>query len=140
MLLAMCCACTQADCPRKSPVTHSISVNGQDLVVEIAATPSARACGLSLRDTLPANRGMLFVYQDDGVREFWMKDTHVPLDIAYLDAEGLILEIRQMHPRDAEHRYRSSGPARYALETQLDWFQSHGVGVGDTIDLRLPDG
>ena len=108
-------------------------------MVEIAATPSARACGLSLRDTLPANRGMLFVYQDDWIREFWMKDTYMPLDIAYLDAEGRILEIRQMYPRDAEHRHISISPARYALETQLGWFQSHAIGVGDTIDLRLPD-
>jgi len=107
--------------------------------VEIAATPSARACGLSLRDTLPADHGMLFVYRNDWIREFWMKDTFVPLDIAYLGAEGRILEIRQMYPRDAERRYRSSGPARYALETHLGWFQSHGVGVGDMIHLGLPE-
>jgi len=106
--------------------------------VEIAATPHARTCGLALRESLLANHGMLFVDRHEQVREFWMKNTTIPLDIAYLDSGGRILEIHQMDPVEPERRYSSGIPARYALETHRGWFHSKGIQIGHTAVLRLP--
>ena len=131
-------ACTGNECPAKNPTTHSIGINGYNMTVEIAATPFARACGLSLREYLPANHGMLFIDRDDRIHEFWMKNTSIPLEIAYLDSNGQILEIFQMDPGNPERRYRSSVPLRYALETHQGWFASKGITVGDRVDLQLP--
>lgn len=81
---------------------------------------------------------MLFVDRDEQVREFWMKNTTIPLDIAYLDDGGRILEIHQMDPGKPERRYSSTIPARYALETHQGWFQSKGIQIGHKAVLRLP--
>ena len=113
-------------------------INGHQLQVEIASNPHARSCGLSLRDSLPAGHGMLFVYQDDQIREFWMRNTLIPLELAYLDSHGKIQEINRMSPHEPNRIYRSALPARYALETHPDWPASKGVRVGDTAELRLP--
>ncbi len=117
----------------------SVSINGHGLRVEIAATPLARSCGLSLRESLPADHGMLFIDRDERVREFWMKNTTIPLDIAYMDSGGRILELHQMDPVEPERRYSSGIPARYALETHQGWFQSKGIQIGHTAILRLPE-
>jgi uncharacterized membrane protein (UPF0127 family) len=107
--------------------------------VEIAATPRARTCGLSLRESLPAYHGMLFIDRDERVREFWMKNTTIPLDIAYMDSGGRILDIHQMDPHEPERRYSSGIPARYALETHQGWFHSKDIQIGHTAVLRLPE-
>lgn len=113
----------------------TLFVAGVPLQVEVAATPSARACGLSLRDRIGVNNGMLFVYPDDQVREFWMKDTRIPLTIAFLDADGRITELVDMDPERPEHRIRSSQPVRYALETHRGWFHANAAKTGVIVDL-----
>ena len=92
-------------CPLELPVA-AISIKGHPLEVELASTPEARACGLSNRIKLPENHGMLFIYPTLGPRTFWMKDTHIPLSLAFLNDSGLILSIRQMAPMQTEPRYR----------------------------------
>jgi uncharacterized membrane protein (UPF0127 family) len=106
--------------------------------VELATTPKARACGLSNRVKLPENRGMLFIYAAPGPRTFWMKDTHIPLSIAFLDDSGLISSIQHMTPMQTDERYRSLQPVRYALEVNQGWFAEHGIGVGDLVEMKLP--
>ena len=122
---------TLSACPLELP-TASLPINGHTLVVELAATPQSRACGLAKRSTLDANRGMLFVYPGPGRRTFWMKDTWIPLSIAFLDEDGKIINIEIMSPDQTLMKYHSRAPARYALEVNQGWFAEHGVDVGDT--------
>lgn len=125
-------------CPLELPTT-SVSINGNLLIVEVAATPQSRMCGLSKRSALDENRGMLFVYARSGLRTFWMKDTWIPLSIAFLDESGKILNIEIMSPDQTEQRYRSSQPALYALEVSQGWFGSRGIKAGDrVVGLRQP--
>jgi len=88
------------------------------------------------REELGPDNGMLFVFPDSQVRSFWMKDTSVPLSIAYISARGRILEIRSMAPY-SEEPVRSRFPARYALEVNQNRFSEVGVTEGDEIDLSV---
>lgn len=126
-----------ADCPMPLPTT-SITIGKHALTVEVAATPEARQCGLSRRDSLPENHGMLFVYPASTMMRFWMKDTLVPLSIAFLDDAGRIVSIQKMAPLDTGPRYKSPQPVLYALEVAQGWFETHGVRVGDRAELSLP--
>lgn len=124
-------------CPIELPTT-TILIKGHPLTVELATTPIARGCGLSHRDNLPKNRGMLFIFSDLQPRYFWMKDTFIPLSIAYLDKFGRIFNIQDMVPLQTDKRYPSSQPAVYALEVNQGWFRGHGIEVGDVVDMILP--
>ena len=106
--------------------------------VEVATTIDERACGLSHREYLAADHGMLFVYDDERTLSFWMKDTKIPLSIAFLNSEREMLEIQQMIPNQTAQRYTSAHPARYALEVNQGWFASRGIDVGTRLDFTLP--
>lgn len=114
-------------------------VFGTDTVhAEVARTSEERARGLSGRDSLPEHRGMLFVYEDEAVRSFWMRDTRIPLDIAFLDASGRVVDIQSMEPMS--RRFHDSGaPAAYALEVERGWFRRHGVRVGCVAEIVFAD-
>jgi uncharacterized membrane protein (UPF0127 family) len=110
--------------------------------VEVAADDYSRQRGLMFRESLPPDTGMLFVYPDEEPRNFWMKNTLIPLSIAYADRTGLIVKILDMAP-GAEgvpdvrlQRYPSDRPATYALEMQLGWFEEHGIRAGDRLVLH----
>ena len=140
LVLSLCLAFLSAKtlaCPFELPVAE-ISLTGHPLTVELAGTPQARACGLSHRDKLPDNHGMLFIFPALEPRTFWMKDTRIPLSIAFLDDSGRIVSIHQMAPMQTNERYRSLQPARYALEVNQGWFASRGIGVGDMVEMKLP--
>ena len=124
-------------CPFELPAA-TISIKGYTLSVELATIPSARHCGLSNREELPKNQGMLFVYPSARPLTFWMKDTHIPLSIAFLDNSGKIINIEKMQPSQTDERYTSSRPAKYVLEVNQDWFQAHGIEIGDKVDIKLP--
>ena len=81
---------------------------------------------------------MLFVYDDEQILSFWMKDTLIPLSIAFLNNEREILDIQQMAPNQTRQRYSSSQPARYALEVNQGWFSAKGIGIGTRLDFVLP--
>ena len=124
-------------CPIDLPVS-TISIKGHPLTVELATTPAGRGCGLSRRQELPENQGMLFIFSDLRPRSFWMKDTVIPLSIAYLDDTGQIFSIQDMVPLQTNKQYPSSQPAAYALEVNQGWFRSHGIEVGDIVKMKLP--
>ncbi|MDR2068621.1 MAG: DUF192 domain-containing protein [Spirochaetaceae bacterium] len=102
---------------------------------EIARTEAERARGLMHRTALPDGEGMLFVFERDQILSFWMKDTLIPLSIAFISYDGRILEIYDMQPRDLRsvHSVRS---VRYALEVPQGWFERTGIKVGDRLNLR----
>jgi uncharacterized membrane protein (UPF0127 family) len=124
-------------CPFELP-TLRVAVKGHDLTIELATTPETRSCGLSLRDCLPADRGMLFVYAEPEILAFWMKNTRMPLSIAFIDTAGRIVSIQKMNPFPITTVYESPVPALYALEVNQGWFEENGVGVGDVVELNLP--
>jgi hypothetical protein len=116
--------------------TRDIGVDGHTVTVEIADEPTERNVGLMYRSTLSADRGMLFVYPDAKDRNFWMKNTKVPLSIAYADSAGVIVHIADMTPLDTTP-VPSDHPAMYALEMNQGWFAAHDVKVGDML-TNLP--
>jgi uncharacterized membrane protein (UPF0127 family) len=106
--------------------------------VEIADTQAERAHGLMGRRALDPDTGMLFVYPDAEPHFFWMKDTPLPLSIAFLDAGGRIIRLADMQPFDT-HTTPSGGPAQYALEMEQGWFRTHGIAEGSLV-TGLPPG
>ena len=106
-----------------------VSFPSADLQVRVARDPTDLVAGLSGIRTLPDNTGMLFVLPAEGPAYFWMRDTHIPLDIALLDANMRVRSIHTMEPETGEAR--DSGPIKYAVETNAGWFAQNGVEVGD---------
>ena len=115
-----------------------IELGSSEIQVELATTPAARACGLSNRDRLDPDKGMLFVFPEAAPRAFWMKDTRIALSIAFLDGERQVINIHDMTPLQTDERYPSDGPARYALEVNMGGFAERKIGVGDVIEFSLP--
>jgi uncharacterized membrane protein (UPF0127 family) len=100
--------------------------------VEVAATGPARMQGLMHRKAMPQQRGMLFVFPAAATQCFWMKNTLIPLSIAFLDETGRIVQIADMRPR-SEDNHCSVAPVRFALEMNAGWFASRGLKAGDSI-------
>lgn len=110
---------------------------GADTVVaEVARTADERAQGLMYRDEVPDGTGMLFVFTEEGTRSFWMNNTYVALDIAYLNAGFTIVDIQQMEPQTTDP-HESAAPAMFALEVRQGWFEEHGITVGDTARVEF---
>ena len=106
------------------------------LTVEVAATPADRQRGLMFRDTLAENAGMLFLFPRDTRTGFWMKDTKIPLSIAFIDAGGRVVSIRDGRPFD-ETIIDPGTEYRYALEVNQGWFERHGFS--GEIRVELPE-
>ncbi len=107
-----------------------------EVQVEIADSPEEQARGLMDRTALGEDRGMLFVFPEEDERSFWMRNTLIPLSIAYLDSEGRIVDIQDMKALDdVPPHYVSAEPARYALEVNRGFFEERGVEVGDRAEL-----
>ena len=104
--------------------------------VEIADDNAERSKGLMHRTSLGEERGMLFVFNQEAILSFWMKNTLIPLSVAYIDSEGVIVDIQRMEPLDDEPpNYTSAEPAQYALEVNQGFFEERGIEVGDTAQL-----
>ncbi len=123
-----------ASCAAQGLPTEQISVGGINLTVEIADERDERQKGLMERESMPDDHGMLFVFPSDQEMSFWMKNTTIPLSIAYIASDGRILEIHDLTPL-SEIAVRSSRSARYALEVNQGMFDTWGVSVGDLIEL-----
>lgn len=105
-----------------------------EILAELAVGPSEQETGLMHRTELADGRGMLFVYAEDRRLAFWMKNTLIPLSIAYIGADGTIKEILDMEPLSLAP-VESERYVRYALEAPLGWFGRVGLGPGDRFDL-----
>ncbi len=114
--------------------TTTLEVGGQVLDVEVAADPASKQRGLMYREHLADNGGMLFVWEYSGLRAMWMKNTRIPLDVAFVNRHYVITNIETMEP-ETETLHRSHRPVRFALETNAGWFERHGIRPGD----RIPD-
>lgn len=116
-----------------------IQIAGQTAKVEVARTPEELSRGLMYREKMGENEGMLFVFQDEQPRTFWMKNTLLPLSIAFFGRDLRIDEILDMEPAPAgiqqPRRYASKQPAAYALEMNRGWFQRHKIRAGAKVKL-----
>lgn len=154
VLLLAGCGSTQADqgtgsrdAPQttatgeETPDLRTVVINASggkkvEVRVEVADNLAEQEKGLMYRTALGEDRGMLFIYPDERPLSYWMRNTLIPLSIAYIDSKGRITDILDMKPLDdtAPH-YNSSEPAQYALEVNQGFFDERGVKVGDHADL-----
>ena len=109
-----------------------LSIKSAKLKAEVVADNATRSIGLMNRFSLAPDHGMLFVFAQSEPLAFWMKNTFVPLSIAYIDARGVIVNIVDMKPHD-ESTYPSAGPAMFALEMKQGWFKERGIVAGDKV-------
>jgi len=109
-----------------------LNISDQTISVEIAATPSALAAGLMYRQHLNENSGMLFIFPEAGIHAMWMKNTWIPLSVAFIDAEGVIINIADMEP-NTHHQHYSTKSASFALEMNQGWFTRHAIRKGDQV-------
>jgi len=119
----------------------AVDLHGRRFDVEIAADEAARERGLMFRDSMPEDHGMLFTFDDKAERTFWMKNTHIPLDILYFDEKYKLVSMQQRVPpcRDAFGNncpvYPSNAPAQYVLELNAGTAEKLGVKVGDELKV-----
>ena len=128
LMLAVSPPVPAADLPMRT-----LTIRDQKLTVEVASTAETRATGLMNRFSLRQDHGMLFVFEAPQPLAFYMKNTYIPLSIAFVDAQGRILNIEDMRPLD-ESTHWSRGVAQYAIEMRQGWFAAKGIGVGDVVD------
>ena len=134
---ALAVACGGDDDGGVSTATIVLTDDGgsrQELTVELARTPAERSRGLMSREELQEDGGMLYVFPQDTETAFWMKDTLIPLSIAFIAEDGAILDVQDMEAL-SEELHRSPQPHRYALEVNQGWFQEHGFEIGDRVEI-----
>jgi len=100
-----------------------------DLLVEVADSPEERSVGLMFRESMPEDHGMLFVFELDGQHSFYMRNTLVPLSIAFIKSDGTIVEIEDMEPQ-TEELHSGPEPYLYSVEANQGWFARNGIGAG----------
>lgn len=132
LALASIPANAQVGRPNTGLPTARLTVGAHVLTAEIAATDATRTIGLMHRFSLAPDHGMLFVHDAPRMLSFWMRNTYVPLSIAFIDAKGRIINIEDMAPHD-ERLTWSAAPALYALEMKKGWFAQKGIGPGAEV-------
>ncbi|MDD2889415.1 MAG: DUF192 domain-containing protein [bacterium] len=117
----------------KNTQLHKIKVGNSGLQVEIVNTPATMARGLMYRKKMQENKGMLFVFKEPDYHSFWMKNTYIPLSIAFITENKKIVQIEDMAPLDTVSFHMSIIPVKYAIEVNQGWFRRHNVKVGDRV-------
>jgi uncharacterized protein len=114
-------------------VTYILKIKNHKIRVETATTEEERLRGLMHRERLDPDSGMIFSYPASAPAAMWMKNTRIPLSVAFIDARGKILNIEDMSPF-SEQAHSSKGEAAYALETNLGWFSKRKIKAGDRVE------
>ena len=117
--------------------TMTLHIGQLRIHAEIARTPQSRELGLMQRDHLCPDCGMLFVFPQAGRLSFWMKNTPLPLSIAFIAADGAIINIEEMQPNTTD-THSAQGDALYALEMNKSWFAKNGVKPGHRVSGLEP--
>jgi hypothetical protein len=126
--LALVCSFARAEL---SEIT--LTINEHKLTAEVAHTEATRGQGLMHRRMLPEHRGMLFVFDRIDRHAMWMMNTYIPLSVAFLDAQGVIINIADMAPHTT-NAHGATQPAKYALEMNQGWFRKRGIGPGAKVE------
>jgi uncharacterized protein len=122
------------DSPNPKLATSPIKVGGSLVIAEIASTETERERGLMFRTSLADGTGMLFVFDKDQQLSFWMKNTKIPLSLAYIASDGTIRQIVDLEPESLA-AVQAERSVRYALEVPRGWFDRAGVKVGDAVSI-----
>lgn len=134
-------ACSGTDAPPPDRPPSTVTFEGADsfLYVDIADEPEEQRRGLMNVESLPADEGMAFVFDEPVSTTFWMKDTLIPLSIAFVDEGDRVIAVRDMQPCEADPcpTYGVDEPYVLAIEANLGWFEEHGIDAGDTAELRV---
>ena len=131
--LGMAALMAVLDPTRAEPPEITLAIAGHKLGVEVVATDAERSRGLMHRRILPENRGMLFVFPESALHAMWMMNTYIPLSVAFLDADGVIINIEDMMPH-TQTPHGAARPAKYALETNRGWFRKRGIEAGAKVE------
>ena len=118
--------------PQTGLPTIILKVGEQKVRADVAHTDPTRQIGLMFRKKMSPQEGMLFVFPEVGYHAMWMKNTLIPLSVAYMNERGVILSIHEMKAL-SEVSHQSAGPARFALEMNAGWFGANKISVADTI-------
>jgi uncharacterized membrane protein (UPF0127 family) len=133
LLLAMLVA--GAAWPQGQPqnlATTTLQVGMHNIRAQLALTPEQRQVGLMFRQTMPTHEGMLFVFDQATTQCFWMRNTLIPLSIAFLADDGTVVNLADMKPQSDDSHF-SARPVRYVLEMNLGWYAKRGVKPGTRI-------
>jgi len=144
--LAVLSGCADSDSPKQVSIypipADEVCINEICFMVEVADTPALRQKGLMFREKLDSNRGMLFVFDEPGEHRFWMKNTLIPLDIIWIDAEGEVVFIHHNTPLCKADPCQSYGPpvkAKYVLELGSGVATRSGISQGSRLRIRYAD-
>ena len=123
----------------RPPSTVAFDDTDALLYVEIADQPEEQRRGLMGVENLPADQGMAFAYEEPVSHTFWMKDTLIPLTVAFVDEAGRVIGVLDMQPCEADPcpSYGVDEPYVLAIESNLGWFDDHGIEAGDRVELRV---
>ena len=119
-----------------TPEFVNTTIKGVPIKLELALTRQEQTKGLMYRKSLPTDQGMLFIFKQPKAQSFWMKNTLIPLDIAYIDSAGVIREIYPMFPNNQNSIPSRSREIQFALEVNRGWYASKKIVAGDKIDLN----
>jgi uncharacterized membrane protein (UPF0127 family) len=134
------CACASEKNPAEpvaSDTYFPIPIEGNTLQLQLALTDSERSKGLMYRDTLAEDHGMLFLFENPGRHSFWMRNTQIPLDLAYFDANGKLLEVHALYPYNENAVHPYSDKVLIAVEMNQDWFSRKNIRPGAKLDLEV---
>jgi len=135
--LFLCCAGQEA----RERFIRIFFPGGQEVIAELALTDEERQRGLMFREGIQEDQAMLFVFEEEGIHSFWMKNMRFPIDILWLDKEKRVVHIEPdvpPCPRDPCPSYASPRAAHYVLELQSGWAQRHGLHLYDRLEFILP--
>lgn len=125
-------------CSNHSPIsnrnTYEIKINDKTSHAEVAFTQKGRTIGLMFRETLDKDHGMLFIFPQERNLSFWMKNTKIPLSIAFINSNEIITQIDSMTPYSLMS-HTSKEKVQYALEMEQGWFRKNGIKVGSKVGL-----
>ncbi len=125
-------------CSNHAPIsnknTYEIKINDKTSHAEVAFTQKARTIGLMFRDALDKDHGMLFIYPQEQSLSFWMKNTKIPLSVAFINSKEIITQIDFMTPYSLMS-HTSKEKVKYALEMEQGWFKKNGIKVGNKVGL-----
>lgn len=124
---------TESGQPQPKLPTIKLWLGAQEVVTEIARTPVEHQVGMMWRTNMAEMEGMIFIFNDAGRRSFWMRNTLVPLDIAYIAPDGTLLEVHAAQPRNETPLPSDSDRVQFVLETRQGWFQRNHVQPGMQI-------
>ena len=114
-------------------LTQTISIAQTSVRVAVADTPTLRSSGLSGYRGLAGDEGMLFIFEEDGMHSFWMKDMRFPIDILWISSDGRVVFIeKEVSPETFPKSFTPATPARYVLEVEAGFVEKHGIEIGDS--------